>query len=83
MLQGFGDVFGEHWLGNEALHLLTSQSQYSLRVELQDWEGNHAHSQYDRFTLSDERQQYRYKQFGCVQHTHTHTAPIQRHSYLI
>lgn len=70
VLQGFGDVFGEHWLGNEALHLLTSQSQYSLRVELQDWEGNHAHSQYDRFTLTDERQQYRYK------HAHTSTRAL-------
>ncbi|KAI3369573.1 hypothetical protein L3Q82_024393, partial [Scortum barcoo] len=56
---GFGDVFGEHWLGNEALHLLTSQGQYSLRVELRDWEGNSAHSKYDRFTLTNERQQYR------------------------
>lgn len=59
LLQGFGDVFGEHWLGNEALHLLTSQGQYSLRVELKDWEGNPAHSQYDRFTLANERLQYR------------------------
>lgn len=58
-LQGFGDVLGEHWLGNEALHLLTSQGHYSMRVELKDWEGNSAHSQYDRFSLTDERQQYR------------------------
>ncbi|CAK6974480.1 angiopoietin-4 [Scomber scombrus] len=56
---GFGDVFGEHWLGNEVLYLLTSQSQYSLRIELKDWEGNVAHAQYDRFTLASERQQYR------------------------
>uniref|UniRef100_A0A3Q3XDA7 Fibrinogen C-terminal domain-containing protein n=1 Tax=Mola mola TaxID=94237 RepID=A0A3Q3XDA7_MOLML len=56
---GFGDVLGEHWLGNEALYLLTSQGQYSLRVELKDWEGNPAHSHYDRFTLTSEKQQYR------------------------
>uniref|UniRef100_A0A7N5ZRL3 Fibrinogen C-terminal domain-containing protein n=1 Tax=Anabas testudineus TaxID=64144 RepID=A0A7N5ZRL3_ANATE len=56
---GFGDVLGEHWLGNEALYLLTSQGQYSLRVELRDWEGIQAHSQYDRFTLGTEQQQYR------------------------
>ncbi|KAE8298798.1 Angiopoietin-1 [Larimichthys crocea] len=56
---GFGDVLGEHWLGNEALHLMTSQGQYSLRVELNDWEGNSAYSHYDRFTLANERQQYR------------------------
>lgn len=52
-------MLGEHWLGNEALYLLTAQGQYSLRVELKDWEGNSAHSQYDRFTLTNERQQYR------------------------
>lgn len=68
-LQGFGDVLGEHWLGNEALHLLTSQGQYSLRVELKDWEGNSAHSHYDRFTLSNERQQYRYQ----LKYTRTRT----------
>ncbi|KAA8593614.1 hypothetical protein FQN60_009730, partial [Etheostoma spectabile] len=44
VLQGFGDVFGEHWLGNEVMYLLTSQGQYSLRVELRDWEGHPAHS---------------------------------------
>uniref|UniRef100_A0A3B3ZYU5 Fibrinogen C-terminal domain-containing protein n=1 Tax=Periophthalmus magnuspinnatus TaxID=409849 RepID=A0A3B3ZYU5_9GOBI len=56
---GFGELLGEHWLGNEVLHQLTSQGQYSLRVELQDWEGNTGYSQYDRFTLASERQQYR------------------------
>ncbi|KAM9409977.1 angiopoietin-4 [Pholidichthys leucotaenia] len=56
---GFGDILGEHWLGNEVLHLISSQGQYSLRVELEDWEGNSAHFHYDRFTLTSERQQYR------------------------
>ncbi|XP_078804279.1 angiopoietin-1 isoform X2 [Oryzias latipes] len=56
---GFGDTLGEHWLGNEVLYQLTSQSQYTMRVELKDWEGNSAHAQYDRFTLTSERQQYR------------------------
>ncbi|XP_074536235.1 angiopoietin-4 [Halichoeres trimaculatus] len=56
---GFGDVLGEHWLGNEALYLMSSQGLYSLRVELRDWEGISAYSQYDRFTLTSERQQYR------------------------
>ncbi|KAG7494100.1 hypothetical protein JOB18_022929 [Solea senegalensis] len=56
---GFGDVLGEHWLGNEVLYLLTTQGQYSMRVELRDWEGNPAYSHYDRFTLTSEKQQYR------------------------
>lgn len=47
-------------MGNEVLHLLTNQGVYSMRVEMMDWEGNSAHSHYDRFTLTSERQQYRY-----------------------
>uniref|UniRef100_A0A671SR90 Angiopoietin-4-like n=1 Tax=Sinocyclocheilus anshuiensis TaxID=1608454 RepID=A0A671SR90_9TELE len=57
---GFGDPSGEHWLGNEAVHLITSQAQYSLRVELKDWEENGAYALYDKFQLAGEKQQYRY-----------------------
>uniref|UniRef100_A0A673U6P8 Angiopoietin 4 n=1 Tax=Suricata suricatta TaxID=37032 RepID=A0A673U6P8_SURSU len=57
--KGFGDVAGEHWLGNEVVHQLTSRAAYSLRVELQDWEGNEAFAQYERFQLGSEGQLYR------------------------
>ncbi|KAJ7332180.1 hypothetical protein JRQ81_014360 [Phrynocephalus forsythii] len=57
--QGFGDPAGEHWLGNEAIHLLTNQGAYSLRVDLLDWGGQHALAQYEKFRLGGERQRYR------------------------
>ncbi|XP_077623182.1 angiopoietin-4, partial [Crocuta crocuta] len=57
--QGFGDLAGEHWLGNEVVHQLTSSAAYSLRVELQDWEGNEAFAQYEHFQLGSEGQLYR------------------------
>ncbi|NXC46160.1 ANGP4 protein, partial [Penelope pileata] len=57
--QGFGDAAGEHWLGNEAVHLLTSRAPYVLRVELRDWEGGQAHAHYGRMQLGSERQLYR------------------------
>ncbi|XP_061486865.1 angiopoietin-4 [Rhineura floridana] len=57
--QGFGDAAGECWLGNEAVHLLTNQRAYSLRVELLDWEGNRAYAQYEKFQLGSEPQGYR------------------------
>ncbi|NXJ21293.1 ANGP4 protein, partial [Dicrurus megarhynchus] len=57
--QGFGDVAGEYWLGNEAVHLLTSQVPYALRVELQDWEGGQVYAHYGKFQLGSERQFYR------------------------
>ncbi|XP_026577068.1 angiopoietin-4 [Pseudonaja textilis] len=57
--QGFGAAAGEFWLGNQAVHLLTNQATYALRVELLDWEGNQAYAQYDRVRLAGERQRYR------------------------
>ncbi|NXQ81857.1 ANGP4 protein, partial [Nyctibius grandis] len=57
--QGFGDAAGEHWLGNEAVHLLTSQAPYALRVELRDWEGGQVYAHYGKFQLGSERQRYR------------------------
>ncbi|NP_001085803.1 angiopoietin 1 S homeolog precursor [Xenopus laevis] len=56
---GFGSPSGEFWLGNEFIFALTSQRQYTLRIDLTDWEGNHAHSQYDRFHIGNEKQNYR------------------------
>ncbi|XP_051563293.1 angiopoietin-4-like [Myxocyprinus asiaticus] len=61
---GFGDPSGEHWLGNEAVHLITSQAQYSLRVELKDWEDNGVYALYDKFQLASEKQQYRLSSGG-------------------
>ncbi|XP_060916109.1 angiopoietin-2b [Labrus mixtus] len=51
---GFGDPSGEHWLGNDIIHKLTSSQEYSLHVQLQDREGNEAFSHYDRFYIDGE-----------------------------
>uniref|UniRef100_A0A8C0YMR0 Fibrinogen C-terminal domain-containing protein n=3 Tax=Cyprinidae TaxID=7953 RepID=A0A8C0YMR0_CYPCA len=56
---GFGSLSGEHWLGNELVYQLTSQRQYALRLELTDWDGKLAFSQYDKFYLGSEKQNYR------------------------
>ncbi|KAK3512120.1 hypothetical protein QTP70_031238 [Hemibagrus guttatus] len=56
---GFGSVSAEHWLGNEFVYILTSQRQYALRVELTDWDGHQAFSQYDRFHIGGEKNKYR------------------------
>ncbi|NXJ83223.1 ANGP4 protein, partial [Trogon melanurus] len=57
--QGFGDAAGEYWLGNEAVHLLTSQAPYALRIELRDWEGGQVYAHYGKFQLGSEQQLYR------------------------
>nr|XP_060631754.1 angiopoietin-1 isoform X2 [Anolis sagrei ordinatus] len=57
---GFGSPSGEYWLGNEFIFAITtSQRHYSLRIELTDWEGSRAYSQYDRFYIGSEKQNYR------------------------
>ncbi|XP_077978076.1 fibrinogen-like protein 1 [Glandiceps talaboti] len=56
---GFGDVNGEYWVGNENLHKLTTQSKYMLRVEFEDWEGNHLVAEYDGFRIDNEYFSYK------------------------
>ncbi|XP_066295017.1 microfibril-associated glycoprotein 4-like isoform X3 [Branchiostoma lanceolatum] len=56
---GFGKLDGEFWLGNDKLHQLTSQAQYELRVDLEDFEGNSAYAQYQVFTVGSEAEHYR------------------------
>lgn len=46
---GFGELRGEHWLGNQQLHLLSHQGHYSLRIDLQDWSHAHRHALYHSF----------------------------------
>ena len=55
---GFGLVVGEHWLGNEKIHRLTSQKRYTLRVDLWDWAGDTAYAEYDLFIVLGENTHY-------------------------
>uniref|UniRef100_G3NTJ9 Angiopoietin 2a n=1 Tax=Gasterosteus aculeatus aculeatus TaxID=481459 RepID=G3NTJ9_GASAC len=57
--KGFGDPSGEFWLGNEFVSRLSIQQPYRLRIQLSDWEGNSAFSQYDQFSLEGEALNYR------------------------
>ncbi|KAJ8410219.1 hypothetical protein AAFF_G00202000 [Aldrovandia affinis] len=41
---GFGDLHTEFWLGNEHIHDLSSQGDYTLRIDLEDWNGKHKHA---------------------------------------
>ena len=55
---GFGLVVGEHWLGNEKIHRLTTQKRYTLRVDLWDWQEVTAYAEYDLFLLSGQETRY-------------------------
>ncbi|XP_041836804.1 fibroleukin isoform X2 [Melanotaenia boesemani] len=56
---GFGSLQGEHWLGNAALHALTSTGQHQLRVELEDWHQQKRQATYNNFKVASESQRYR------------------------
>ncbi|RLV62362.1 hypothetical protein DV515_00019394, partial [Chloebia gouldiae] len=46
--EGFGDLNGEFWLGNDNIHRMTSQGEYSLRIDLEDWNNKHKHAFYQK-----------------------------------
>ncbi|XP_060078429.1 fibrinogen-like protein 1 [Ylistrum balloti] len=48
---GFGNLYDEHWIGNEVIHRLTQQENYILRIDMWDWEGNQAYAEYEGFRL--------------------------------
>ena len=58
-VKGFGDQRGEHWLGLELLHRLTSAYKFKLRVDLADWSGETAHASYSTFTIANAADGYR------------------------
>ncbi|CAH3141131.1 unnamed protein product [Pocillopora meandrina] len=56
---GFGDLSGEFWLGNDNLHRLTAADHVMLRVDLEDFEGNITYAEYTDFGVADEADKYR------------------------
>lgn len=56
--EGFGSPQGEHWLGNAALHALTSAGQHQLRIELEDWHQQKRHATYNNFRVASEAQRW-------------------------
>ncbi|NXE50763.1 FIBG protein, partial [Casuarius casuarius] len=63
--EGFGhlspDDSTEFWLGNEKIHLITTQSTlpYTLRIELEDWSGKKGTADYAVFKVGSEEDKYR------------------------
>ncbi|XP_048451778.1 fibrinogen gamma chain isoform X2 [Rhincodon typus] len=63
--EGFGylspDGSTEFWIGNEKIHLLTTQSnkQFVLQIDLMDWTGQQRHAKYLNFKVGSEEDKYR------------------------
>ncbi|XP_049625581.1 fibrinogen gamma chain [Suncus etruscus] len=63
--EGFGHLSPtgntEFWLGNEKIHLISTQSTmpYALRVQLEDWNGRVSTADYSTFKVGSEADKYR------------------------
>ncbi|KAL9974469.1 hypothetical protein ACROYT_G011503 [Oculina patagonica] len=56
---GFGNLSGEFWLGNDKINRLTSADNMSLRVDLEDFEGNTRYAEYNKFAVMSENENYK------------------------
>ena len=54
---GFGDVRGEYWLGNEKIHQLT-EIPSQLRVEINTTTSGNKYAKYSNFTVTNEATNY-------------------------
>ncbi|XP_077969664.1 fibrinogen-like protein 1 [Styela clava] len=55
---GFGNPKSEYWMGLETLHRLTSDGEFELRIDLEDWEGNKAYAKYSSFSIGSASTKY-------------------------
>ncbi|KAL1773200.1 fibrinogen 1 [Sigmodon hispidus] len=58
---GFGNFVqsnGEYWLGNKNINLVTMQGDYTLKIDLTDFEKNSRFAQYKHFKVGDRKSLY-------------------------
>ena len=57
--EGFGDLNGEFWLGLSKIHRLTQDgTDYTLRVDLEDFENVKRYAKYSTFNIGDSTTDY-------------------------
>ena len=57
--EGFGDLNGEFWLGLSKIHRLTNDgTDYTLRVDLEDFENETRYAKYSTFNIGDSSTDY-------------------------
>lgn len=56
--EGFGDLSSEFWYGLKALHVLTSQGEWEMRVELESTKGEFYYKHYSRVEVKGEENGY-------------------------
>ena len=56
---GFGNLNGEFWLGNDKLHRISAAGNMTLRVDLEDFDGDIKFAEYSSFKVADGADKYR------------------------
>jgi len=62
---GFGNIGGEFWLGNDNIAALTKARSYTLRVDLGQYDGISKFAEYSGFVVSGEEDKYRMRYWSC------------------
>ncbi|XP_071111451.1 microfibril-associated glycoprotein 4-like [Haliotis cracherodii] len=55
---GFGDLDGEYWLGNENIWRIIKGRQFELQIDLEDFEGEHRYARYQSFIIGNFAEHY-------------------------
>ena len=55
--EGFGELYGEFWLGLDKIHRL-SVSSVTLRVDMTATDNSKAYARYEDFTIGNEKSMY-------------------------
>ena len=58
--QGFGDVNGELWLGNDNIHRLTAAAGKEFRIDLTASGSHHGYAKYSSFQVANSADKYRW-----------------------
>ncbi|UJR35156.1 hypothetical protein I4U23_027925 [Adineta vaga] len=56
--RGFGDLNRDFWLGNEKIHTLTSQDEYRLHIDMEDFNVQTRFVDYEWFFITNEQTKY-------------------------
>ncbi|XP_013387676.1 angiopoietin-1 [Lingula anatina] len=65
---GFGDPRDQFWMGNEALHALTNQGNYSMQIDMLSCNGNSYYVRWDLFRIENETQKYAVEAISVESH---------------
>lgn len=55
---GFGNIYGEFWMGLSKIHELTSSRLHELMIVMENFDGTKKNAKYSAFAISDESTSY-------------------------